>query len=314
MRSTRYTILFFMFAFLLLNSAFAAQSGSKKTEAGGEKATKSSSSKPATAKPASADEGFSFENIQKTATTYAHKAFDQAEKLLSESRHRFAKYSRTAQENADKLVDKYFAVENAKLIKANLFNVYGVLAGSLALVTLAFTASKINWLFSLNPLRAFFSAFGLGVFSTLYALTYLVKDPATLVAKNAPEALESFETLTFVWFSLLVALNGASITKGGLRNILQFLISALLFVDHFGARGHIEAQTGTLPPHSLNLLVFFVLTLLSFAELDAYVTPSVVYPLDFKIKTPVLPPSSSASATATTPTKDNKKVKVGKKN
>jgi len=288
------TILFCLFALLLVSSVFAADAATKKTEG-----TKKASTTTPKAAPKAApkttptttatpkDEGFSLEQFQKLAITYSNQALDNAQDLLDDARVHFAKYSKVAQDRADQIVDKYFAPETAKVIKTNLFNLYGILAASLALVGFVFTATKINWIFSLNPARAFLSAFGFGVFATIYGLTYLVKDPVTLVAKASPQSVDSFENITFGWFSLLVALNATSIVlKGGFRNILQFLTSALLFVDHFGARAHIEAQTGTLPPHTINLLVFSVLSFLSFAQLEAEAHPGTVINLGYQTKNP----------------------------
>jgi len=227
--------------------------------------------------------GSAVDDIQKQALVFLHKAQVQAEHLFAEARILYVKYGQIAHDNAERIVDKYFSVQNAVLLKTNFFNIYGVLALSLGFFILAFFSSKIDWVFSLNPVRAFLSAFGLGVFFTLYGFTHLVKDPAALVAKNAPEAIESLEVVALGWFATLLALNFASVLRGGVRNLIQFITSGLLFVEYFELKHHIEAHTGSLPPYSLILLAFAVLTFLSFAQLEASINPAVVYKVGYQV-------------------------------
>jgi len=276
-----------------------AEKKTEKTETK-EKTKKATKTEPSTG-------GSALDDIQKVALEYLGKAQVLAEKYLAEARVYYVKYSQIAQDNAEKLVDKYLSAQNAKLLKTNFFNFYGVLAVTLAFFILAFISSKIDWVFSLNPVRAFLSAFGLGVFFTLYGFTRLVKDPAPLVAKSAPESIENLQIVALGWFAVLVALNFVSVLRGGFRNLLQFLTSSLLFVEYFELKHHIEEHTGSLPPYSLILLAFMILSYLSFAQLEAITNPAVVYNVDYKVK-------SSSSPSHEVTTVKEKKTKSSKKN
>jgi len=219
--------------------------------------------------------------------------------------HNADKYVLAARDSAEKIVDKYFPGERAQWIKINLFNVYGIAVAALVFIVLSFLITKIEWLFSLGTIRAFSSAFGLGIFSTLFVLTYVVKDPATLVAKNSPENLDNFQLLSFSWFSLLFFLNSIATLQGGFKNLLQLLVSGALFIEQFGLNGHVEAYAGTLPPYSVEILVFTLLSLLSFSQIPiAVVSPKKAVRSS---QSSSKPSSSSASeARPPTPTKSKK--------
>lgn len=303
----------------------AANTASEKVKRTAKDAANTASEKAKQAANAAQEEGFTVENAQKLAGEYAQRAQEVASDVLETSRQQFDTYSKIAveqaqlalensevytklaAEHAEGFVNKYFAPKQATYIKENFINIYGLLGGLLAILTSVYFVKKIRWYFNLNLLRAFFYATSFGASLTLFVLAQLSADPAPLVAKNAPANYETLQTGFFVFSVFLAVLNSFAVLRGGFSNFVQLLVGGLLFVDYFGVRPQIEEHTGPLPAYGFSVFIFYVLTFLSFAQIERATRPKPVV-LEMKHVMPKHVEAPIVVETTTTPSKKGRKA------
>lgn len=302
-----------------------ANTASEKAKRTAKDAANTASEKVKQAANAAQEEGFTVENAQKLAGEYAQRAQEVASDVLETSRQQFDVYSKLAveqaqlalenseaytklaTEHAEGFVDKFFAPKQAKYIKENFVNIYGLLGGLLAILTSVYFVKKIRWYFNLNLLRAFFYATSFGASLTLFVLAQLSADPAPIVAKTAPANYETLQTGFFVFSVFLAVLNSFAVLRGGFSNLVQLLVGGLLFVDYFGIRPQIEAHTGPLPPYGFSVFIFYVLCFLSFSQIERATRPKPVV-LEMKHVMPKHVEAPIVVETNTTPSKKGKKA------